>query len=115
MFFQVMVEKMGLPDGLDSGTSKGYGNVLRCCRMWSKIERRIATLMFDRDRKSMGVIVSSSSRRKSLLVKMDLVAFTRLLHKHIRDPLLEVIKCNLLIGVRNFLERCKIWSKNSRT
>lgn len=29
MFFQVMVEKMGLPDGLDSGTSKGYGDVLR--------------------------------------------------------------------------------------
>ncbi|KAL7253146.1 hypothetical protein ACSBR1_007634 [Camellia fascicularis] len=114
-FQVVMVEKMGLPDGLDSGTSKGYGDVLRCCRMWSKIERRIATLMFDRDRKSMGVIVSSSSRRKSLLVKMDLVAFTRFLHKHIRDPLLEVMKCNLLIWVRNFLERCKIWSKNSRT
>ncbi|KAL7240077.1 hypothetical protein ACSBR2_005861 [Camellia fascicularis] len=112
---EVMVEKMGLPDGLDSGTSKGYGDVLRCCWMWSKIERQIATLEFDRDRKSMGVIVSSSSRRKSLLVKMDLVAFTRLLHKHIRDPLLEVMKCNLLIGVRNFLERCKIWSKNSRT
>ncbi|GMP92229.1 hypothetical protein CsSME_00042539 [Camellia sinensis var. sinensis] len=58
---------MGLPDGLDSGTSKG------CCRTWSKIERRIATLEFDRDRKSMGVIVSSSSRRKSLLVKEKLI------------------------------------------
>ncbi|XP_028125332.1 calcium-transporting ATPase 1, endoplasmic reticulum-type-like [Camellia sinensis] len=69
-FQVVMVEKMGLPDGLDSGTSKGYGDVLRCCRTWSKIERRIATLEFDRDRKSMGVIVSSSSRRKSLLVKV---------------------------------------------
>ncbi|KAI8009425.1 hypothetical protein LOK49_LG06G02549 [Camellia lanceoleosa] len=66
---KVMVEKMGLPDGLDSGTSKGYGDVLRCCRTWSKIERWIATLEFDHDRKSMGVIVSSSSRRKSLLVK----------------------------------------------
>ncbi|KAI8019411.1 Calcium-transporting ATPase 1, endoplasmic reticulum-type [Camellia lanceoleosa] len=66
---RVMVEKMGLLDGLDSGTSKGYGDVLRCCRTWSKIERWIATLEFDHDRKSMGVIVSSSSRRKSLLVK----------------------------------------------
>ncbi|GMP89165.1 hypothetical protein CsSME_00040850 [Camellia sinensis var. sinensis] len=66
---KVMVEKMGLPDGLDSVTSKGYGDVLRCCRTWSKIEKRIATLEFDRDRKSMGVIVSSSSGRKSLLVK----------------------------------------------
>ncbi|CAL5416989.1 unnamed protein product [Camellia sinensis] len=54
---KVMVEKMGLPDGLDSGTSKGYGDVLRCCQTWSKIERRIATLEFDHDRKSMGVIV----------------------------------------------------------
>ncbi|KAI8012722.1 Ubiquitin domain-containing protein DSK2b [Camellia lanceoleosa] len=46
-----------------AGTSKG------CCRMWSKIEKWIATLEFDCDRKSMGVIVSSSSGRKSLLVK----------------------------------------------
>ncbi|CAL5394833.1 unnamed protein product [Camellia sinensis] len=40
-----------------------------CCRMWSKIEKWIATLEFDRDRKSMGVRVSSSSGRKPLLVK----------------------------------------------
>ncbi|XP_028058920.1 calcium-transporting ATPase 4, endoplasmic reticulum-type-like [Camellia sinensis] len=66
---KVMVEKMGLPDGLDSGTSSGYRDVLRCCQTWKKLERRIATLEFDRDRKSMGVIVSSSSGRKSLLVK----------------------------------------------
>ncbi|XP_057483660.1 calcium-transporting ATPase 1, endoplasmic reticulum-type-like [Actinidia eriantha] len=66
---KVMVEKMGLPDGLDRGTSSGHGDALRCCRTWSKLERRIATLEFDRDRKSMGVIVSSSSGRKSLLVK----------------------------------------------
>ncbi|KAI8007389.1 Calcium-transporting ATPase 1, endoplasmic reticulum-type [Camellia lanceoleosa] len=65
--FLVMVEKMGLPGG--SGTSSGYRDVLRCCQTWKKLERRIATLQFDRDRKSMGVIVSSSSGRKSLLVK----------------------------------------------
>ncbi|KAE9461180.1 hypothetical protein C3L33_06921, partial [Rhododendron williamsianum] len=67
---KVMVEKMGLPDGLDFGTSSRYGDVLRCCQTWSKLERRIATLEFDRDRKSMGVIASSSSSGgKSLLVK----------------------------------------------
>uniref|UniRef100_A0A5B6YJB1 P-type Ca(2+) transporter n=1 Tax=Davidia involucrata TaxID=16924 RepID=A0A5B6YJB1_DAVIN len=66
---KVLVEKMGLPDGLDSGSSSGYGDVLCCCQTWNKLERRIATLEFDRDRKSMGVIVSSSSGRKSLLVK----------------------------------------------
>ncbi|KAF5954145.1 hypothetical protein HYC85_007001 [Camellia sinensis] len=53
---KVMVEKMGLPDGLDSGTTSGYRDVLRCCQTWKKLERRIATLEFDRDRKSMGVI-----------------------------------------------------------
>ncbi|XP_028054066.1 calcium-transporting ATPase, endoplasmic reticulum-type-like isoform X2 [Camellia sinensis] len=70
VLWQVMVKKMGLPDGLDFGTSKGYGDVLRCCQTWSKIERRIATLEFDHDRKSMGVIVRSSSGRKSLFVKV---------------------------------------------
>ncbi|KAA8549543.1 hypothetical protein F0562_001439 [Nyssa sinensis] len=66
---KVLVEKMALPDGLDSGSSSGYGDVLCCCQTWNKLERRIATLEFDRDRKSMGVIASSSSGRKSLLVK----------------------------------------------
>lgn len=34
------------------------------------MEQRIATLEFDRDRKSMGVIVNSGSGRKALLVKV---------------------------------------------
>lgn len=34
------------------------------------MEQRIATLEFDRDRKSMGVITNSSYGKKSLLVKV---------------------------------------------
>lgn len=41
-----------------------------CSYTWNKIEQRIATLEFDRDRKSMGVITTSPSGRKSLLVKV---------------------------------------------
>ncbi|XP_022752799.1 calcium-transporting ATPase 1, endoplasmic reticulum-type-like isoform X1 [Durio zibethinus] len=64
---KVLVEKMGFPEGYDS--SSGHGDPQRCCQLWNKIEQRIATLEFDRDRKSMGVIVNSSSGHKSLLVK----------------------------------------------
>ncbi|KAJ0780059.1 putative P-type Ca(2+) transporter [Helianthus annuus] len=66
---KVLVEKMGLPSGLDSGSSTGDNDLMACSRAWDKIERRIATLEFDRDRKSMGVIVSSNSGKKTLLVK----------------------------------------------
>ncbi|KAJ8440241.1 hypothetical protein Cgig2_024006 [Carnegiea gigantea] len=65
---KVMVEKMGLPNGLQH-VSSSSDDVLRCCQAWANSEIRIATLEFDRDRKSMGVIVSSSSGKKSLLVK----------------------------------------------
>ncbi|XWS43668.1 hypothetical protein CRYUN_Cryun16bG0123000 [Craigia yunnanensis] len=65
---KVLVEKMGLPKGSHSGGSAD-SDVLRCCQWWNEYERRIATLEFDRDRKSMGVIVSSKSGRRSLLVK----------------------------------------------
>ncbi|MCH95773.1 calcium-transporting ATPase 4 endoplasmic reticulum-type-like, partial [Trifolium medium] len=41
-----------------------------CCEWWNEHDRRIATLEFDRDRKSMGVIVDSGAGRKSLLVKV---------------------------------------------
>ncbi|XP_050230437.1 calcium-transporting ATPase 1, endoplasmic reticulum-type-like [Mercurialis annua] len=64
---KVLVEKMGFPGGLES--SSGHEDVLRCCQLWNKMEQRIATLEFDRDRKSMGVIVNSSSGKKALLVK----------------------------------------------
>jgi Ca2+-transporting ATPase len=67
---KVLVEKMGFPEGLNEASSDG--NVLRCCRLWSELEQRIATLEFDRDRKSMGVMVDSSSGNKLLLVKVCL-------------------------------------------
>jgi magnesium-transporting ATPase (P-type) len=41
-----------------------------CSQLWNEKEHRIATLEFDRDRKSMGVIVNSRSGKKSLLVKV---------------------------------------------
>ncbi|KAL1827606.1 hypothetical protein ACET3Z_006018 [Daucus carota] len=66
---KVLVEKMGLPDGLDSSSSSDHGDAQRCCRTWTGSVSRIATLEFDRDRKSMGVIVNSKSGRRSLLVK----------------------------------------------
>ncbi|KAF4359281.1 hypothetical protein G4B88_024245 [Cannabis sativa] len=65
---KVLVEKMGLPEGLNAGSTSN-GDALRCCQVWKNAEERIATLEFDRDRKSMGVIVNSRSGTKSLLVK----------------------------------------------
>ncbi|KAH7560931.1 hypothetical protein JRO89_XS10G0141700 [Xanthoceras sorbifolium] len=66
---KVLVEKMGFPEGSNHGSSSNDKDLLRCCQLWNKLEQRVATLEFDRDRKSMGVIVNSSSGRKSLLVK----------------------------------------------
>ncbi|XP_039037609.1 calcium-transporting ATPase 4, endoplasmic reticulum-type-like [Hibiscus syriacus] len=64
---KVLVEKMGVPEKY--GSSSGHGDIQRCCQLWNKMMKRIATLEFDRDRKSMGVIVNSSLGKKSLLVK----------------------------------------------
>ncbi|KAF5192267.1 Calcium-transporting ATPase 1, endoplasmic reticulum-type [Thalictrum thalictroides] len=65
---KVLVEKMGNPDGSHRSSSIS-SDVLRCCQRWNTIDRRIATLEFDRDRKSMGVIAKSESGKNSLLVK----------------------------------------------
>lgn len=43
---------------------------LGCCEWWNQHDRRVATLEFDRDRKSMGVIVNSGEGKPSLLVKV---------------------------------------------
>ncbi|CAN0921700.1 Calcium-transporting ATPase 4, endoplasmic reticulum-type [Linum grandiflorum] len=64
---KVLVEKMGFPGGVDNESISN--DILCCSSLWKKLEQRIATLEFDRDRKSMGVIVNSSSGRKMLLVK----------------------------------------------
>ncbi|KAG6697206.1 hypothetical protein I3842_09G187500 [Carya illinoinensis] len=65
---KVLVEKMGLPEGFNH-ESTSRSALLRYCELWNEYEHRIATLEFDRDRKSMGVIVNSKSGKKSLLVK----------------------------------------------
>ncbi|KAH7842550.1 hypothetical protein Vadar_006618 [Vaccinium darrowii] len=66
---KVLVEKMGLPEKSEDAYSSPSDTILRCCRHWKKAVSRIATLEFDRDRKSMGVIVNSPSGKRSLLVK----------------------------------------------
>ncbi|KAB2615231.1 hypothetical protein D8674_021819 [Pyrus ussuriensis x Pyrus communis] len=53
---------------------------------WSEFEHRIATLEFDRDKKSTGVMVNSISRKKSLLVKG---AVENLLEKSTKVQLLD--------------------------
>ncbi|XP_074560239.1 calcium-transporting ATPase 4, endoplasmic reticulum-type-like, partial [Curcuma longa] len=64
---KVLVEKMGLPAGYN--TSFESRELLRCCKWWNEMFQRVATLEFDRTRKSMGVIVKSRSGINSLLVK----------------------------------------------
>ncbi|TVU36722.1 hypothetical protein EJB05_18667, partial [Eragrostis curvula] len=64
---KVLVEKMGLPG--NSSSSVESSQFLRCCQWWNQNSCRIATLEFDRVRKSMGVIAKSYSGKNSLLVK----------------------------------------------
>lgn len=77
---KVLVEKMGVPDSkarnkirdaqivssylIDRNTVK-----LGCCDWWMKRSKRVATLEFDRVRKSMGVIVREPNGSNRLLVK----------------------------------------------
>ncbi|WVZ95963.1 hypothetical protein U9M48_041663 [Paspalum notatum var. saurae] len=65
---KVLVEKMGLPGG-KNGLSLDPSDPLGCCKWWNNVAKRIATLEFDRTRKSMGVIVKTSSGSNALLVK----------------------------------------------
>ncbi|KAF3780310.1 Calcium-transporting ATPase endoplasmic reticulum-type [Nymphaea thermarum] len=77
---KVLVEKMGVPDmkaknrirnaqlaadySIDRTTVK-----LGCCEWWNKRSKRIASLEFDRVRKSMGVLVREPTGGNRLLVK----------------------------------------------
>ncbi|KAE9463137.1 hypothetical protein C3L33_04950, partial [Rhododendron williamsianum] len=77
---KVLVEKMGVPDSkvrnkirdsqlaanylIDSNTVK-----LGCCEWWTKRSKKLATLEFDRIRKSMSVIVREPTGNNRLLVK----------------------------------------------
>ncbi|KAJ4753984.1 hypothetical protein LUZ62_088389 [Rhynchospora pubera] len=63
---KVLVEKMGIPEAAQGLPSD---EILRCCDWWNKTAQRVATLEFDRTRKSMGVIVKSEAGSNSLLVK----------------------------------------------
>ncbi|KAG1371632.1 calcium-transporting ATPase 4, endoplasmic reticulum-type [Cocos nucifera] len=65
---KVLVEKVGLPGGFDSSSLEST-EILKCCQWWNEVAQRIATLEFDRTRKSMSVIVKSKSGSNSLLVK----------------------------------------------
>ncbi|XP_078160765.1 calcium-transporting ATPase 4, endoplasmic reticulum-type-like [Carex rostrata] len=63
---KVLVEKMGITEEARGLLSD---EILRCCDFWNKTARRVATLEFDRTRKSMGVIAKSEAGSNSLLVK----------------------------------------------
>ncbi|XP_078435457.1 calcium-transporting ATPase 1, endoplasmic reticulum-type-like [Wolffia australiana] len=65
---KVLVAKMGLPAGIYVPHVQP-NEVLSCCQYWSSVDHRVATLEFDRTRKSMGVIVKPKSGRNLLLVK----------------------------------------------
>ncbi|KAJ8476738.1 hypothetical protein OPV22_020465 [Ensete ventricosum] len=65
---KVLVEKMGLPGNCDTSLVDS-DDILKCCKWWNEMAQRVATLEFDRLRKSMGVIVKSKSGTNCLLVK----------------------------------------------
>ncbi|KAM1037802.1 hypothetical protein EV1_032226 [Malus domestica] len=97
---KVLVEKMGLPEGSKCAESSNERDLLGCCQKWSELECRIATLEFDRDRKSMGVIVNSRSGKKSLLVKG---AVENLLERSTKVQLLDGTVVPLDDSSRNYI------------
>ncbi|KAL4187992.1 hypothetical protein AMTRI_Chr09g21640 [Amborella trichopoda] len=77
---KVLVEKMGVPDkrtrermnnaqlAADHSSDKSTVRLV-CCEWWTRKSKRIATLEFDRVRKSMSVIVKEPTGKNRLLVK----------------------------------------------
>ncbi|WOL05686.1 hypothetical protein Cni_G14415 [Canna indica] len=77
---KVLVEKMGLPDAkarsriretefASDFSNKNTAVRLGCCEWWIKRSKRLATLEFDRVRKSMSVIVLEPTGSNRLLLK----------------------------------------------
>lgn len=70
---KILVEKMGVPDDATqariSAAREAQSTLLGACEWWIKRAPRRALLEFDRDRKSMSVIVREPSGRNRLLVK----------------------------------------------
>lgn len=77
---KVLVEKMGVPDSKARNKIRDSQHIsnhlidlntvkLGCCEWWSKRSKRVATLEFDRVRKSMSVIVREQTGSNRLLVK----------------------------------------------
>ncbi|CAD5326752.1 unnamed protein product [Arabidopsis thaliana] len=74
---KVLVEKMGIPEKKNSENIEEVANFsdngssvkLACCDWWNKRSKKVATLEFDRVRKSMSVIVSEPNGQNRLLVK----------------------------------------------
>ncbi|XP_044501684.1 calcium-transporting ATPase, endoplasmic reticulum-type [Mangifera indica] len=112
---KVLVEKMGVPDVkvrnkirdiqlaanylIDRSTVK-----LGCCEWWTKRSKRIATLEFDRIRKSMSVIVREPTGHNRLLVKGAVESLLeRSSHVQLADGSLITIDepCRQLLLTRN--------------
>ncbi|XP_009111394.1 calcium-transporting ATPase 2, endoplasmic reticulum-type [Brassica rapa] len=74
---KVLVEKMGVPEEKNgesiqeatNDSDNGSSVKLACCDWWNKRSKRLATLEFDRVRKSMSVIVREPNGQNRLLVK----------------------------------------------
>ncbi|GAB4861560.1 Calcium-transporting ATPase 2, endoplasmic reticulum-type [Ancistrocladus abbreviatus] len=77
---KVLVEKMGVPETksrnkvadmqqITNSTIDSSPVKLGCCEWWTRRAKRLATLEFDRVRKSMSVIVQEPTGRNRLLVK----------------------------------------------
>ncbi|KAM1142876.1 hypothetical protein ACFX1X_032193 [Malus domestica] len=95
-----LVEKMALSEESKGAESSNERDLLGCCQKWNESEHRSATLEFDRDKKSMGVIVNSVSGKKSLLVKG---AVENLLEKSTKVQLLDGTVVPLDDTSRNYI------------
>ncbi|PWA82440.1 ER-type Ca2+-ATPase 2 [Artemisia annua] len=70
---KALAEKIGLPSGLDSSSSRGPSDLMgmppRRSSRWLKLGTGLPLLNLEGDRKSMGVIMFSNFGKRLLLVK----------------------------------------------